>query len=123
MAGAGVGVQPASRVLQGPTVEWRADTLMKNEYTPPAQAKQTFAADTSNPIVLNKTANWVWVSPRGLAEAVGCLVLPHFSPPPHTHRTCSVAMNSPSLTLGEGREEDGELGPKELGQVQAHAWV
>lgn len=31
VAAARVGVQPASRALQGPTVERRADTLMKNE--------------------------------------------------------------------------------------------
>lgn len=50
---------------------------MKNEATPPAQAKQTFATDASNPIVFNKTANWVWESPRGLAKPGGCF---HFPP-------------------------------------------
>lgn len=58
----------ASPTLQGLMIERGADTLMKNERSPPAQAKQTFAADTSNPIVFNKTANWVWESPRGLAK-------------------------------------------------------
>lgn len=54
---------------------------MKNEPTPPAQAKQTFAADASNPIVFNKTANWVWESPRGLAKPVAASFLPTKVPP------------------------------------------
>lgn len=68
---------PAPRGLM---TEREAGTLMRNEYTPPAQAKQTFDADASNPIVFNKTANWVWESPKGLAKPVGCLAAPPFLP-------------------------------------------
>ena len=70
----------AGPALQGLLIEREADTLMKNENTSPAPARQTFAADVSNPIVFNKTANWVWESPQGLAKPVGCLAAPLFLP-------------------------------------------
>jgi hypothetical protein len=58
---------------KGGLAERGASTYLKKESTPPARAKSTFTADASNPIVFDKTANWVWESPQGLAKPIDCL--------------------------------------------------